>query len=722
MPGNFEAAKAIYQHLAGELAKLEKKNSWYHDSWQSHIPELKELDDRIANDTSTEDDIQEYCDLVAVMQELFDKMAMKKQGENMIIRQINVKADVEVEEGTLPYLHPNIPFSALHENGKVLNRDQILLAEQEFAKNPEANFLTKEQLIDGLAAMHSEGLSKSKKKELVKKFKYDVARVNGQLYAICNSDEIKPLGEGGFGEVSLTQNLTTGEFFVVKRTVFANEGDYFDSLMEQKNLAELKQLQGGLVVEGKEEKAYTFMPLAEGITLKQMLMMHRRLPAVFILDVARKAIAEIQRLHAQGFLHNDVKLENFIWDPATHTVKLVDYGFALQMNPDGTARGTTAGSYSYMAPELKAAFDNKIGAVTYSEKTEVYALGKLLEELFGYYREFRNKNAVIFAKNKDMRAALNDMTSDAPEKRPKLAEVSEYLDEVYNDCVPLAYRTVGVIDVEEYLASKKDAEKREQFFNALKQVDLVYVRSKEKIKTPEQRAAWLEMRRELESAGIALRNYYLVAEHMSDLPFNAPREVVADERQSGEDKGAYTPKAEIVDIKQYFYFTANVPDAEEQAELADKGVRTIQLETKYMPRYYKEEIDKPLPLIEEHVKQIQDILQQEMDRLRNKKPYKKLLESDSRDFSPEEKVMYVIVQHRLEILKDAKENVSTYTYKDLFDNLEKLQSSMRSTRSKTGTLFKLFGEGESTGTKKLKKFKEEFEETWHESIAKKPRL
>ena len=74
---------------------------------------------------------------------------------------------------------------------------------------------------------------------------------------------------------------------------------------------------------------------------------------------ARTLLAELclglVHLHARGFLHLDLKIENVMFDGDGH-IKIVDFGLAMEIDPlNDDARGVpleTAGSLIYMAPEL----------------------------------------------------------------------------------------------------------------------------------------------------------------------------------------------------------------------------------------------------------------------------------------------------------------------------------------------------------------------------------
>jgi serine/threonine protein kinase len=84
-------------------------------------------------------------------------------------------------------------------------------------------------------------------------------------------------------------------------------------------------------------------------------------------------LAAVEYLHARGFVHRDIKMENILLDKDCN-VKLADFGLAKQSQPLATKCGTLL----YAAPEV---LQLKDGATYAGEPVDVWAMGIILYNL-----------------------------------------------------------------------------------------------------------------------------------------------------------------------------------------------------------------------------------------------------------------------------------------------------------------------------------------------------
>lgn len=120
--------------------------------------------------------------------------------------------------------------------------------------------------------------------------------------------------------------------------------------------------------------SYLVMELLPGADLTRYTHSARLLPEPVVLGLGARLAEALAYAHRQGVVHRDVKPANVMFDPATDTLKLTDFGLARAPDADATRSGVLLGSPAYMAPELLA------GARA-DARSDLYALAVLLFEL-----------------------------------------------------------------------------------------------------------------------------------------------------------------------------------------------------------------------------------------------------------------------------------------------------------------------------------------------------
>ncbi len=124
------------------------------------------------------------------------------------------------------------------------------------------------------------------------------------------------------------------------------------------------------------------MVYVAGETLGRALESRGPIPEPQLRVVAAQIAGGLAALHAKGWIHNDVKLENMRWDGLGHAV-LLDLGFARKVSKStreskeldlADADGVNPGSLPYLAPE-------RARGETANPKSDVFALGVALYQL-----------------------------------------------------------------------------------------------------------------------------------------------------------------------------------------------------------------------------------------------------------------------------------------------------------------------------------------------------
>jgi serine/threonine-protein kinase len=117
---------------------------------------------------------------------------------------------------------------------------------------------------------------------------------------------------------------------------------------------------------------------ANGEILERYAKRNCPLPGPEVAEIIGQIADAVQAAHDVGIVHRDLKPENVMYDPATHTVKLLDFGIALdaEQNPDErlTRAGFFVGTLMYVAPEALSGELVSTAADQYSLATIAYFL------------------------------------------------------------------------------------------------------------------------------------------------------------------------------------------------------------------------------------------------------------------------------------------------------------------------------------------------------------
>lgn len=311
----------------------------------------------------------------------------------------------------------------------------------------------------------------------------------------------KELGVGGFGKVKAKWNLDNNEWEANKSVLLSNEvkaklevvkhkNPTFlpDHEKEDKNIRALKKGSGGLVERKKEIKIpdapaiqatqYNIsMEYEYGISLKEFLFYHKLSP-ITLLDIALQIIEQVELMHAAGYIHADIKLENMIYNPLTGKVTLIDVGNSLEMK-DGKAIASMGGTPGYIAPEIIDYKKDSQGKTikethTYTEKTDIYAVGEVLQRLLGFKpidSNGDNYSTTLFKKDLELSNFLWSMKTTDPDKRVPLSNVREGIQGLREQFSSVYTKTVGIVNIADFFEA--DEQTQAALITAMQSVDSV---------------------------------------------------------------------------------------------------------------------------------------------------------------------------------------------------------------------------------------------------------
>ncbi len=155
------------------------------------------------------------------------------------------------------------------------------------------------------------------------------------------------------------------------------------------------------------------MEYVDGEDLSILLRRIGRLPADRALVAARQICAGLAAAHDRGVIHRDLKPQNIMMD-GQGDITIMDFGLAA-LAEQVTGAEASQGTPAYMAPEQL-----KGGEVTV--RTDLYALGLVLYELFTGKRAYEAKNIQELI-DKQESAQFTSMTSVAAEIDPAVEKV-----------------------------------------------------------------------------------------------------------------------------------------------------------------------------------------------------------------------------------------------------------------------------------------------------------
>ena len=129
-----------------------------------------------------------------------------------------------------------------------------------------------------------------------------------------------------------------------------------------------------------EGSAFISMEYVDGEDLGSLLRRIGRLPHDKAVEIARKLCAGLAAAHAKGVLHRDLKPANIMID-GRGQVLIMDFGLAALADQVAGAE-VRNGTPAYMAPE-------QLAGKEVSERSDIYALGLVLYEVFTGQRAFK---------------------------------------------------------------------------------------------------------------------------------------------------------------------------------------------------------------------------------------------------------------------------------------------------------------------------------------------
>jgi len=205
-------------------------------------------------------------------------------------------------------------------------------------------------------------------------------------------ENIRNLGRGAFGDVFLVKNLEDNKMFADK-TIFIEKESQFSGILRE--LFFLKKYRHPFIIDiydgfviAQPRVLHILMSYCEAGDLGKVISMHRKnkssVPEAQVTKWCLQIALAMAFLHESGVLHRDLKPNNVMLTEGGETIKVCDFGLALETAESGGGFDSTAeaGTPYYTAPEM-------IQGKKYSYPTDCWSFGVMMHELLCLERPFQ---------------------------------------------------------------------------------------------------------------------------------------------------------------------------------------------------------------------------------------------------------------------------------------------------------------------------------------------
>ena len=191
------------------------------------------------------------------------------------------------------------------------------------------------------------------------------------------------LGKGAMGVVYQGRDLRSGRMVAIKTLALHQEFEGAALVDARERFFKEAEAAGRLkhpnivTIDGSGEAqglAYIAMEFVAGTDLTAFTQPPHLLPVAQVLAIGARVASALDYAHAKHVVHRDVKPANIMWDPATDTVKVMDFGVARITAASKTRTGIVLGTPSFMSPE-------QLCGAKVDGRTDLYALGVTLFQL-----------------------------------------------------------------------------------------------------------------------------------------------------------------------------------------------------------------------------------------------------------------------------------------------------------------------------------------------------
>lgn len=234
----------------------------------------------------------------------------------------------------------------------------------------------------------------------------------------------KELGKGAMGVVYQGRDPKIGRVVAIKTMALSAEfaGDELVDARERffreaETAGRLQHQNIVTIFDAGEEHdlAYIAMEFLKGRDLAEHTKPGHLLPAPVVISIVSRVALALDYAHRQQVVHRDIKPANVMYEQATDTVKVTDFGIARITDSSKTKTGLVLGTPSFMSPEQLAG--KKVDG-----RSDLYSLGVMLYQLLTGVLPFRGESMAEL-----MYKIANEDAADIREHQPQLSPHIAYV-------------------------------------------------------------------------------------------------------------------------------------------------------------------------------------------------------------------------------------------------------------------------------------------------------
>ncbi|MEJ5989460.1 serine/threonine-protein kinase [Ramlibacter sp. PS3R-8] len=229
----------------------------------------------------------------------------------------------------------------------------------------------------------------------------------------------KELGKGAMGVVYLGKDPKIGRVVAIKTMALSQEfeGDELTDARERffreaETAGRLQHQNIVTIFDAGEEHdlAYIAMEFLKGRDLVDQCKDGNLLPVPKVLSIVARVAEALAYAHRQNVVHRDIKPANIMYELASDTVKVTDFGIARITDSSKTKTGLVLGTPSFMSPE-------QIAGKKVDGRSDLYSLGVMLYQMLTGVLPFRGESMAEL-----MYKIANEEAPDFRVARPDLPE------------------------------------------------------------------------------------------------------------------------------------------------------------------------------------------------------------------------------------------------------------------------------------------------------------